>query len=45
MKDLTHKVKASEKIDNLDPHVFLIAGTAYNRLRIGNKKQAIVISG
>jgi myosin heavy subunit len=25
--------------------VFLIAGTAYNKLRVGNRKQAIVISG
>lgn len=45
MKELTDKVKRSEKIDGLEPHVFLIAGNAYNKLRIGNKKQAIVISG
>jgi myosin heavy subunit len=45
MKELTTKVKASEKIDSLDPHVFLIAGAAYNKLRIGDRNQAIVISG
>jgi len=45
MKELTAKVKASEKIDSMEPHVFLTAGAAYNKLRIGNRKQAIVISG
>ncbi len=38
-------MKANEKLDALDPHVYLIAGNAYNKLRISNKKQAIVISG
>ena len=38
-------VKTGGKIDEMDPHVFLIAGAAYNKLRIDDRNQAIVISG
>ena len=31
--------------DNLSPHIYLLAGQAFNNLKYAGKKQAIVISG